>query len=115
MTTTRSPPSSQIGAGGAVAECAAEARPGILLDRDGTIIVDHGYVGSVDRVDFITSIGFGDGPGVRERLGLRGAGPQRVITDLGVLQPDPAREHAPDGAQRRDPRRSGAPGTVRRG
>ena len=27
--------------------------PGILLDRDGTIIVDHGYVGSVDRVDFI--------------------------------------------------------------
>ncbi len=43
----------------------------------------------VDRVDFITSIGFGDGPGVRQRLGLRGAGPQRVITDLGVLQPDP--------------------------
>lgn len=32
---------------------AACVRPGILLDRDGTIIVDHGYVGSVDRVDFI--------------------------------------------------------------
>jgi histidinol-phosphate phosphatase family protein len=29
------------------------ARPGILLDRDGTIIVDHGHVGSVDRVEFI--------------------------------------------------------------
>jgi histidinol-phosphate phosphatase family protein len=29
------------------------SRPGILLDRDGTIIVDHGYVGAVDRVDFI--------------------------------------------------------------
>jgi D-sedoheptulose 7-phosphate isomerase/D-glycero-D-manno-heptose 1,7-bisphosphate phosphatase len=28
-------------------------RAGILLDRDGTIIVDHGYVGSVDRVDLI--------------------------------------------------------------
>jgi len=28
-------------------------RPGILLDRDGTIIVDHGYVGSVDQVEFI--------------------------------------------------------------
>ncbi|HXW78243.1 MAG TPA: HAD family hydrolase [Acidimicrobiales bacterium] len=26
---------------------------GILLDRDGTIIVDHGYVGSIDRVEFI--------------------------------------------------------------
>ena len=25
----------------------------MLLDRDGTIIVDHGYVGSVDRVDII--------------------------------------------------------------
>jgi HAD superfamily hydrolase (TIGR01662 family) len=30
-----------------------QLRPGILLDRDGTIIVDHGYVGSVDRVEFI--------------------------------------------------------------
>jgi len=28
-------------------------RPGILLDRDGTIIADHGYVGSADRVEFI--------------------------------------------------------------
>jgi glutaconate CoA-transferase subunit B len=43
----------------------------------------------VERVDFITSVGFGDGPGSREYLGLAGAGPQRVITDLGVLQPDP--------------------------
>jgi len=25
---------------------AAAPRPGLLLDRDGTIIVDHGYVGS---------------------------------------------------------------------
>jgi glutaconate CoA-transferase subunit B len=44
----------------------------------------------VERVDFRTSVGFGDGPGHRERLGLRGRGPQRVLTDLGVLQPDPA-------------------------
>lgn len=29
------------------------SRPGILLDRDGTIIIDHGYVGSVERVEFI--------------------------------------------------------------
>jgi histidinol-phosphate phosphatase family protein len=29
------------------------SRPGVLLDRDGTIIVDHGYVGSVERVEFI--------------------------------------------------------------
>jgi glutaconate CoA-transferase, subunit B len=43
----------------------------------------------VERVDFVTSVGFGSGPGDRERLGLRGAGPQAVITDLGVLEPDP--------------------------
>lgn len=29
------------------------ARAGVLLDRDGTVIVDHGYVGSIDRVDLI--------------------------------------------------------------
>lgn len=29
------------------------SRAGVLLDRDGTIIVDHGYVGTVDRVEFI--------------------------------------------------------------
>jgi glutaconate CoA-transferase subunit B len=43
----------------------------------------------VDRVDFVTSFGYGDGPGSRERLGLRGRGPVLVITDLGVLEPDP--------------------------
>lgn len=29
------------------------SRPGVLLDRDGTIIVDSGYVGSVERVEFL--------------------------------------------------------------
>lgn len=44
----------------------------------------------VDRVDFVTSFGHGRGPGDRERLGLCGAGPTLVITDLGVFRPDPA-------------------------
>ena len=44
----------------------------------------------VERVDFVTSVGHGRGPGDRERLGLHGRGPVRVITDLGVLEPDPA-------------------------
>jgi histidinol-phosphate phosphatase family protein len=35
------------------AQAGPRPRPGVLLDRDGTIIVDHGYVGSVDRVEFI--------------------------------------------------------------
>ena len=43
----------------------------------------------VDKVDFRSSIGFGEGKGHRERLGLRGGGPRIVITDLGVMEPDP--------------------------
>jgi glutaconate CoA-transferase subunit B len=43
----------------------------------------------VERCDFRTSVGFGDGPGSRQRLGLRGHGPTVVVTDLGVLRPDP--------------------------
>ncbi|MBA3252164.1 MAG: CoA-transferase subunit beta, partial [Geodermatophilaceae bacterium] len=43
----------------------------------------------VERVDFVSSMGFGDGPGHRQRLGLRGRGPQTVVTDLGVYRPDP--------------------------
>lgn len=40
--------------GGLAAEApGSRLRSGILLDRDGTIIVDHGYVGSVDQVEFI--------------------------------------------------------------
>jgi histidinol-phosphate phosphatase family protein len=30
-----------------------DRRPGVVLDRDGTIITDHGYVGSVDRVELL--------------------------------------------------------------
>jgi glutaconate CoA-transferase, subunit B len=43
----------------------------------------------VERLDFRTSVGFGDGPGSREQLGLRGRGVTAVITDLGELEPDP--------------------------
>ncbi len=43
----------------------------------------------VERVDFRTTVGHGDGPGSRERLGLPGKGVTQVITDLGILEPDP--------------------------
>lgn len=39
-----------------------------------------------ERVDFITSPGFVDGPGARLRLGLKGDGPAMVITDLGCYE-----------------------------
>jgi len=43
----------------------------------------------VDKLDFITSVGYLDGGDARERLGLPGRGPTKVITDLGVMTPDP--------------------------
>ena len=70
------------GAGGAP-EIAASCREVFVLLRQ----TPRAFV---ERVDFVTSFGFGDGPGGRERLGLRGAGPQVVVTDLGILRPDPA-------------------------
>lgn len=50
-------------------------RPGILLDRDGTIIVDHGYVGSADRVDFID--GAAEAIAIFNRAGI----PVAVVTN----------------------------------
>jgi glutaconate CoA-transferase, subunit B len=70
------------GAGGAP-EIAASCREVIIGGR-------QSRRSFVDRVDFVTSVGYGDGAGHRERLGLTGAGPVRVITDLGVLEPDAA-------------------------
>lgn len=42
----------------------------------------------VERVDFITSAGYLTGGDARERLGIRGRGPQAVVTDLGILRFD---------------------------
>jgi glutaconate CoA-transferase, subunit B len=70
------------GAGGAP-EIAASCREVIVVVRQSSRSF-------VERVDFITSVGYGSGPGDRERLGLTGAGPKKIITDLGVLEPDPA-------------------------
>jgi glutaconate CoA-transferase, subunit B len=53
------------------------------------VIAEHTRRTFVEQVDFVTSVGFGAGPADRARLNLRGRGPVRVITNLGVLQPDP--------------------------
>jgi glutaconate CoA-transferase, subunit B len=53
------------------------------------VVAPHSTRTFVPRLDFRTTVGFGDGPGDRERLGFRGRGPTAVITDLGVLEPDP--------------------------
>ena len=41
-----------------------------------------------EKVDFRTSAGFLGGRAEREAAQLRGAGPQAVVTDLGILEPD---------------------------
>jgi len=69
------------GAGGAP-EIAASCREVIVVLR-------QNHRSFVERVDFVTSVGYGSGRGDRERLGLTGAGPRKIITDLGVLEPDP--------------------------
>lgn len=43
----------------------------------------------VERLDFITSMGHGEGGDHRERLGVRTKGPTRLITDLCLFSPDP--------------------------
>lgn len=42
----------------------------------------------VDKLEFITSFGYGEGGDHRRRLGIRTRGPTRIITDLAVLEPD---------------------------
>ncbi len=53
------------------------------------IIAPHSPRTFVERLDFRTTVGHGDGPGDRDRLDFRGAGPTAVITELGVLEPEP--------------------------
>ena len=54
------------------------------------IIIKQTRRSFVPKLDFLTSVGHLEGGDSRARSGARGAGPTAVITDLGVLTPDPA-------------------------
>jgi glutaconate CoA-transferase subunit B len=69
------------GAGGAP-EIAASAKEVIIMLR-------HNRRAFVEELSFVTSVGHGKGGDSRKDLGYAGAGPTVVITDLGVLRPDP--------------------------
>ena len=69
------------GAGGA-SEIAASCRETFVMLRQSPRTF-------VPQLDFRTTVGYGDGPGSRERLGFTGRGVTVVVTDLGVLEPDP--------------------------
>ena len=69
------------GAGGAT-EIAAHARQTFVMLKATPRSL-------VAQLDFRTSAGFLEGSGARARTTMRGAGPQTVITDFGVLKPLP--------------------------
>jgi glutaconate CoA-transferase subunit B len=52
------------------------------------IITPHQKRRFPEKVHFRTSAGFLNGRSEREAAGLRGNGPQAVVTDLGILEPD---------------------------
>jgi len=59
------------------------------LARRHIVVMSHEKRRFVPRVDYITSPGYGDGPGWREAVGLAGGGPSAVITTKGVFRFDP--------------------------
>ena len=69
------------GAGGAP-EIASNA-------RETWIIIKQSKRSFVPKLDFMTSVGHLDGGDSRAKSGARGKGPTAVITDMGVLTPDP--------------------------
>jgi len=69
------------GAGGAP-EIASNAKKTMVVMR-------HNKRAFVEKVDFITSAGYLSGGNERKEKGIRGQGPVVIITDLGILEPDP--------------------------
>jgi glutaconate CoA-transferase subunit B len=53
------------------------------------IVMAHEKHRFVTKVDYITSPGYGDGPGWRENAGLLRGGPSAVITSCGIMKFDP--------------------------
>ena len=57
--------------------------------REVIVVLRHDRRAFVEAVDFVTSAGHLSGGDERAKLGLPGKGPGLVITDLGLLRPDP--------------------------
>ncbi len=57
--------------------------------RDLLLILPQSKRTFVGKLDFVTTVGFGKGGDSRRALGMPGRGPQAVVSDLGLLRPDP--------------------------
>jgi len=62
---------------------------GALCWKTIALVPNHNVQKFVEKLDFMTTAGYLDGPGARERAGLpRGSGPYRVVSNLAVLDYD---------------------------
>lgn len=62
---------------------------GIATYSNTVIMMQHEKRRFIDKIDYVTSPGWIDGPGGRERVGLPGnRGPQMVVTDRGIMKFD---------------------------
>ena len=62
---------------------------GALCWRTVALLAEHDKKRFVEKVDFITTPGYLDGPGARERAGLpAGTGPYRVVSPLAIMDFD---------------------------
>jgi glutaconate CoA-transferase subunit B len=52
------------------------------------IIMAQGKRSFVEKLDFVTSLGHGDGGNARSKLGVKTKGPTRLVTDLAIFAPD---------------------------
>ncbi|MBR4727698.1 MAG: CoA-transferase subunit beta [Clostridia bacterium] len=60
---------------------------GIATYCNTILMMQHQKRRFIEKVDYVTSPGWVDGPGGRERAGLPGdVGPQAVVTDLGIMK-----------------------------
>ncbi len=57
-----------------------------ILAKETIIIMRHRKNNFVEKLDFVTSIGFYKGGNSREKLGVPGKGPRAVITDMGIFR-----------------------------
>ena len=75
-------PSTRLPGAGGAPEIAASSKEVLITLR-------HNRRAFVNKLDFVTSGGHMEGGDSRDRMRLPGKGPTAVITDLGILTPDP--------------------------
>src|SRR4029079_1791829 len=75
-------PKVRLPGGGGAPEIATSCRQIFITMKQATR-------GMVEKIDFYTSFGHGEGGNHRERLGITTKGPTLLITDLAIWKPDP--------------------------